>query len=169
MTIQTLNNSLSQVHDELYQVGFLTDAVYEVDVHLSSFGLCWGYYLNGDIHIVNRTVRDVLSWCIGRCGEWRPCRDTLRHEFGHAVWDKHCRVVRQLKGKSVFSPSRQCDDTYCDCIMTSYGETDAEEDFCEMFSIFVQRAGRMPSSVDCPVIRDKWRFIRRLGKQLNND
>ena len=35
MTIQTLNDSLSQVHDELYQVRFLTDAVYEVDVYLS--------------------------------------------------------------------------------------------------------------------------------------
>ena len=107
MTIQTLNDSLSQVHDELYQVRFLTDAVYEVDVYLSPVGLYRGHYLDGDIHITSHTVRDILSWRIGQSGEWGPCRDTLRHEFAHAVWDKHYRVVRQLKGKSVFSPSRQ--------------------------------------------------------------
>jgi hypothetical protein len=166
MTIDTLTRSLGEVHDELYRLGFLTDKMHDVDAYLVWWGVNFGYYWNGDIYIVQHLGLDILGFGSRNSN---TCRDTVRHEFGHALWDVHWRVLRKLGVQSTFDPDRKCSDPNCPtCILTEYGRTDPAEDFCETFSVLVRRAGRFPKSIKCQVIKDKWRFLRDVGQSLNN-
>src|SRR5438477_5252637 len=164
-----IDRALSDVHDDLRRAGFLTDPIYDVDtylVYLGLFGEALGYYWRGNIYIVRNTIPDLFRLCFGGQRQWRSFRGVIRHEFGHAIMDRHHSDIRWGDFRSCFGRVR-CGRDGCDCVVTEYAGTNREEDFCETLEFFLTKRSRFKPS--CPVIKEKIAFIRELGRRLGNN
>lgn len=166
MTIDSVNSAVSQVSAELATHGFLTSLLEDVGVYLVPtlpLGLdVEGAYIPATGNIL------IARWRFGFLSDLPrlTLRHILRHEFGHALTYKHGQKFNRSGFGWCFSEDHQCG--HCDdCRITEYAKTDSMEDFCETFAVFLRTGGRKPRR-RCKVLREKWDYIRELGKRLRS-
>ena len=170
VTPKRLRQGISQIRQELRQLGFLSEAVRKVRVKLTPFGTAYGYQYygsSGDICI------PVLSLCrfstlLGY--PYTSLRDVLRHEYAHAVADLHRGLIRSKKFSSAFG-SGHCfekrEEFHPEVHLTPYAAHSPGEDFAETFMIFVRRGGVLPEWNGSMAIKRKWRFLNDLSTSIS--
>lgn len=90
-------------------------------------------------------------------------RDTLRHEYAHALL-YHYPNIEQRFGFKIFGSSHKDVDYVSD-----YAQQNAEEDFCETFMLYLKHKGKIPTRLAAQSDRivKKWQFIEKLAVSLN--
>lgn len=169
VTLGRLNRAASHVQDELIRHGFWDDVTSDLDVYLVPLGGAYGWQRNdksGEIRIPSISLsrlRDVLRGC------YTSLADVLRHEYGHAIADTHRGLFRSQRFTDAFGATYQNETEWefdPECHVSEYAATNACEDFAEVFMCFLKHRGRIPKKFDTPTIRDKWEFVRDLGKVI---
>ena len=172
ITMPRLNRSLSQVRNELATHGLWTEALSEVEVYLTGFGVHYGYQYyksSGQIEIPAISLDRLCESLLGR--EVLSLRDLLRHEYGHALADNHRGLIRSRQFRNAFGthhddtePARYDPDQH----VSGYASTSASEDFAETFMYYVKHKGKLPKAFKVPKIKEKWSFVRQLCSQIQS-
>jgi hypothetical protein len=123
-------------------------------IHESTLlGRLLGYHA-GDIYIPSFALK---------C---RGLRDTLRHEFGHALAHLYPEVVTSDRFREVFGgiygsilPGPGFEEDF----VSPYAAQNPCEDFAETFGLFVQKKGVPPRGLTVRMTR-KWGFVRDLKR-----
>jgi hypothetical protein len=170
VTPKRLRQGLSQIRQELQQLGFLSEGVRKVRVKLTPFGTAYGYQYygsSGDICIPALSL-SRFSTLLGY--PYTSLRDVLRHEYGHAVADLHRGLIRSRKFSSAFG-SGHCfekrEEFHPEVHLTPYAAHSPGEDFAETFMIYVRTAGVLPACHQSKAIKSKWLFLRELSKSIS--
>lgn len=169
VTPKRLRQGISQIRLELQQLGFLSEALRKVRVKLTPFGTAYGYQYygsSGDIYIPVLSL-SRFSTLLGY--PYTSLRDVLRHEYGHAVADLHRGLIRSKKFSSAFG-SGHCfekrEEFHPEFHLTPYAAHSPGEDFAETFMIFVRTGGVLPQKWKKSPIKQKWLFIKEIGRAI---
>lgn len=169
VTLPRLNNALFQVQAELEDLGFYDENLQTVDVYLVPFGAAYGWQCYGgcrEIRIPAISLSKILDF-FGR--PYTSLRDTLRHEYAHAVADTHRGLFRSARFFDAFGASHESSVEWefdPDHHLTRYGATSPSEDFAETFMFYVRYGGALPPRLYTRAIARKWSFIRSLGNAV---
>ena len=170
VTPKRLRQGLSQIRQELQQLGFLSEGVRKVRVKLTPFGTAYGYQYygsSGDICIPALSL-SRFSTLLGY--PYTSLRDVLRHEYGHAVADLHRGLIRSKKFSSAFG-SGHCfekrEEFHPEVHLTPYAVHSPGEDFAETFMIYVRNGGGLPRGVNSRTIREKFLFLSELAGSIS--
>lgn len=170
VTPENLARARRRVIRELERHGFWDDDLAAVAVELTWLGSAygWQYYgSTGEIKIPRVSVARIQD----RLNEtsYVSLADVLRHEYGHALADTHRGLFRSRRFSDAFGAphdgvgGRAYDSL---CFVSEWAATDAAEDYAETFALWLRHGGRLPSRLDTPAIREKWRFVRDLGRRM---
>ena len=171
VTLSRLQRANYKVCRELQAHGYWDEKLAAVQVRLGVIGSPYGwqdYGGSGDIVIPAVSFSKIGDLFKRR---YTSLVDVLRHEYGHAVADTHRRLMhRRSLGfeKAFWAP--HSDETIVqydpEIHVSEYAATNAAEDFSETFMRYLKHNGRLPTRFNTRFIRAKWRFIRRLGKEI---
>jgi hypothetical protein len=156
----TVIEARRDVISELLHFGFYTGPVRRVSLRTplvlwSAFGTFCDDVIEIPVFNLWRTFGLGVGWSI---------KDTLRHEYGHAVFAHHETAMRRRGYQSIFERNRR-KSFHRDHFATEHAVTDPEEDFCETF--FPVLAG-IDTSNPGTVLEEKFDFVRSLGRALRN-
>lgn len=145
-------NSLRQVRRELKTLGFGTKQIMETKVSRTILpSIAKGLFTEyGEIFI------PILQSKKG------GVRDTLRHEYGHAILHYHPKIMYRKR----FHCFRQTTDR--DDFVSKYAMKNNHEDFCETFMVYLKHKGKLPQRYSSPRLMKKWRFINGLRNRLHS-
>ena len=167
VTLNSLNRAVSDVQGELEAHGFFDTRLAAIDVYLSwcgfAFGWCW-YGTSGNIHIPAVSLGKMLEGVVA--APKTTLRDTLRHEYGHALAHTHRALFCRVPFKRAFGSHHDADiqwDYDPERHVTPYAATSPGEDFAETFMLYLRHSGELPERFDFWRIRRKWRFVREVG------
>ncbi len=170
VTLKRLNKALFQVQTELKTLGFYDEHIQAVDVYLVNFGKAYGWHYygtTGDIHIPAISLSQLTA-VFGH--PYASLRDTLRHEYAHAVADTHRGLFRSSRFSGAFgAPHNATIEWEFDASfhLTTYAATSPREDFAETFMYFVRHNSILPQRLRTPPIVRKWHFIQELGDAIS--
>ena len=182
VTFRQLNSAVSVVQDELYSLGLwnedsrlplttvfwcrLPQPVYRAEGFFVYDEGMWdpllGYKV-GNIYIPQL----VLSHDFWR--NLRSLRDVVRHEYAHAI-EYHYPVLafHSKKFKTAFpAPYPQNYEKTNPWHVSDYAAKAQTEDFAETFMVYVRHSGKLPSHLNTPHIKRKWRFISELCEAID--
>lgn len=172
-TLPRLRRAVSTVRRELAELGFWDQAVAEIDVHLVSVGTAYGWQwhgggVGGDIEIPKYSASRLIDR-LGLGNGYLPLTMVIRHEYGHAVADTHRRLVETKRfERAYWAPYN--DDTVAkfdpEIYVTPYAASNCQEDFAEVFALYLKHRGGLPAKYDTPAIRAKWEFVRGMGTRI---
>lgn len=167
VTLSRLNRAVADVQRELERHGFYDYKLAKIDIYLSwvgyAYGWCW-YGTSGNIHIPAVSLGKMFERVVG--APRSTLRDTLRHEYGHALAHTHRALFCSVPFKRAFGSHHDADirSNYDpERHVTSYAATSPSEDFAESFMTYLRHNGELPDHFDTCRIRRKWRFVRDLG------
>ena len=170
VTLSRLNRAVSDVQRELEAHGFYDEKLAKIDVYLSwvgyAYGWCW-YGLSGNIHIPAVSIGKMFEGVVG--APTTTLRDTLRHEYGHAIAHTHRALFCSVPFKRAFGSHHDADiqwDYDAERHVTPYAATSPGEDFAETFMLYLRHNGELPDRFDTWRIRRKWRFIQEVGSAV---
>jgi len=167
VTLSRLNRAVSDVQRELEAHGFYDEKLARIDVYLSWFGYAYGwcwYGTSGNIHIPAVSIGKMFERVVG--APTTTLRDTLRHEYGHALAHTHRALFCSVPFKRAFGSHHDADiqwDYEAERHVTPYASTSPGEDFAETFMLYLRYNGELPERFNTWRIRRKWRFIREVG------
>jgi hypothetical protein len=160
----------NQVTDELANLGFWSDRLEKIEVYWVAASLRhYGWYQR---HIYIPAITGAqLSDLI--CGRHTRLTDVLRHEWAHAVADRHQYLIAAGRFERVFGGPYESDDAVReydpDLHLTEYAATSPCEDFAEVFHYYLRHKGRLPVRLaDKPRIVRKWRFVKWLARSISS-
>jgi hypothetical protein len=168
-TLPSLARANHDVCAEFTKLELYTEALHGTDVFLSY--LPWNYFENG--HYFDNAVTIPKVSASAAFGSYCSLRDTLRHEFGHALLDHHPELVTAAEWRSVFgAPQSQPSplEYYHEDFVTPYANTGStvEEDFCESLMTWVRHQGSIERYRHVrPGVHRKLKFIATLPGKLN--
>lgn len=166
-----LDRAALAVQDELDALG-LWAAVRRTDVIWCALPapqawLAYGYFLHGRVSPLERW----LGWRPGHIYlpavsvHPRQVRDTLRHEYGHALAHRQPAGTRSRAFRAAFGgdgwqaePTLRQRPAHC---VSRYAQTCPREDFAETFMVYVRRQGRAPAKMT-DGLRAKWEVVAHL-------
>lgn len=98
--------------------------------------------------------------------------DVLRHEWAHALADRHPKLVEGKRFRTVFGGHYESPDPVWgydpDRHLTRYAAFMPCEDFAETFHFFVRAKGRLPVRLQAkPAIVRKWSFIQWMADRIS--
>jgi hypothetical protein len=167
VTLSRLNRALNDVQGELQRHGFYDEKLAGIDVYLSwcgvAYGWCW-YGTSGNIHIPAVSIGKMFEGVVG--APRVTLRDTLRHEYGHALAHTHRGLFCSVPFKRAFGSHHDADirSNYDpERHVTPYAATSPGEDFAEVFTLYLRHDGVLPERFNTWRIRRKWRFIKDLS------
>jgi hypothetical protein len=167
-TLPSLARASTDVCAEFTKLGLYTEALHGTDVFLSF--LPWHYLENG--HYADNAVTIPKVSASAAFGPYCSLRDTLRHEFGHALLDHHPELVTTAEWKSVFG-ARQHQPSPLEYghedFVTPYANTGStvEEDFCESLMTWVRHQGSIGRyRYSRPGVHRKLKFIATLPQKV---
>jgi len=166
-TPSRLDRAVSDVQGELEAHGFFDAKLARINVSLSWFGFALGschYGENGDIYRPAVSMSHLVGYV--RSEPWTSLRDTMRHEYGHALAHTHRALFCSVPFKRAFGTHHDADvrsDYDPERHVTPYAATSPSEDFAEVFMLYLRHRGELPRRFDTWRIRRKWRFTRELG------
>ena len=167
VTPKRLKSEVSVVREEMQDHGFLDSEMEKVEVFLSHFGVNYGCCYGGtNVRIRIPAISLSQVFFVFCKHPYSSLRDTIRHEYGHALACTHPRLIRSLPFKRAFGAHYDADvasDYSPETHVTEFASQLPCEDFAETFMLFLHHDGQLPPNCDTPVIRRKWRFIRYLG------
>ena len=170
ITYQDVCRANDQVTTELDTLGFWGKRLERVQVYWVAASLRhYGWYLN---HIYIPAINGAqLSDLI--CGRHTRLTDILRHEWAHAVADRHQRLFNTGRFERVFGGPYESTDAVRAYDpgrhLTEYSATMPCEDFSEVFHYFLRHKGRLPVRLaGKPVIVRKWQFVKWLAKSISS-
>lgn len=156
--MRTLDRALTDVVSDLADCEMWTEKIQAVEVYRPLVFWPWYWSAAG-------LYQKAKIWIPGfNFSGGRSLRSTLRHEYGHAVFDLHADQIDQIEFGCSFNPNAACGKDHR-CHITDYAQECPEEDFCETFDVFVQRQGKLPKHA-CSVLRRKWEFVAALRGRL---
>jgi hypothetical protein len=168
VTPENLARARRRVIGELQRHGFWDEDLAAVAVELTWLGSAygWQYYgSSGEIRIPRISVARLQDrW---NQSSYVSLADVLRHEYGHALADTHRGLFRSRRFSGAFGAPHdgEGEGTYDPLhFVSEWAATNAAEDYAETFALYLRHDGRLPSRLDTPAIREKWRFVRDLGK-----
>lgn len=130
----------------------------------------YGWYLR-HIFIPAITGAQLSDFIMGR---HTRLTDVLRHEWAHAVADRHQslmdtkRFVRDFGGP--YESTDAVHDYDPDRHLTHYAASMPCEDFAEVFHYYLRHRGRLPVRLaGKPIIVRKWQFVKWLAKSISSD
>lgn len=167
-TLSQLTKANWQVISELKRLGFWRKGLEDVDVYLVPVSFaCYGWF-QPDRHIyipavTGANLSDFLT------GQHTRLTDILRHEWAHALADRHPRCVESARFRRVFGAAYDShdpvEDYHPDLHLTRYAASMPCEDFAETFRYFLRHKGVAPMRIrKKPMILRKWEFIQWMAK-----
>ena len=162
---------LRTITHEFIRFGIWNERLSGVPVNLSLFSPYYGwqaYGTTGAIHIPIFSLCRLRDWC---SGAYVSLADVVRHEYAHAIAHCYPSLVRSRAFVQAFTASHDAEVTveFIDGFhMTEYAATSPSEDFAETFMLFMRTKGKLPRCYQTPLIRKKWRFIRRLCRAIHS-
>jgi hypothetical protein len=171
ITYQDVCRANYQVTRELYNLGFWSDQLNNVNVYwMAASWRFYGWYLR-HIFIPAITGAQLSDFIMGR---HTRLTDVLRHEWAHAVADRHQslmdtkRFVRDFGGP--YESTDAVHDYDPDRHLTHYAASMPCEDFAEVFHYYLRHRGRLPVRLaGKPIIVRKWQFVKWLAKSISSD
>jgi len=169
ITYQDVCRANNQVTDELDNLGFWSDRLDKIEVYWVPAS--WDHYgwYSRHIHIPAITGAQLTDFLEGK---FTRLTDVLRHEWAHAVADRHKHLIETQRFESVFGGSYDSDDAVWeydpDRHLTRYAAVNPCEDFAEVFHYYLRHKGRLPVRMaDKPRIVRKWQFVKWLAKSIS--
>lgn len=170
VTPESLARARRRVVAELVRHGFWDAELAGVPVELTWLGSAYGwqwYGSTGEIRIPRISIARLQDrW---NASPYVPLADVLRHEYAHALADTHRGLFRSRRFTFAYGAPHDGEDegTYDPRLFVSeWAATNAAEDYAETFATFLRHDGRLPARLDTPAIREKWRFVRDLGRRV---
>ena len=167
-TLPSLVRANNDVCAEFKKLGLYTDGLHRTGVSLS-FGL-WDFFENG--HYADNEVTIPKVSTSAAFGSYCSLRDTLRHEFGHALLDHHPELVTASEWRSVFGARQHQPSPYeydYEDFITPYANAGStvEEDFCESLMTWVRHQGSIGRyRYSRPGVHLKLKFIATLPRKM---
>ncbi|MBT3340277.1 MAG: hypothetical protein HN405_04995 [Planctomycetes bacterium] len=170
VTLPSLQRATNAVEKEFIKHGLYTKRLAETPVYLipaSSWIMAEGLYYSGAVH-----MPQVNILTLGRVLGLSPkpaLRETLRHEFGHAMLEHNPELISPKEWKTVFGGAKgesyeyEIDD---DDFITDYAQTDTEEDFCETLAAYFRVKGDIDRYSHFEEIYNKMKLIQELPKRI---
>ncbi|MEI7910151.1 MAG: hypothetical protein WCK77_10980 [Verrucomicrobiota bacterium] len=168
ITYQDVCRANVQVTRELDNLGFWSDRLDKVNVCWVPASLvCYGWYQR-HIYIPAITGAQLSDLIFGR---HTRLTDVLRHEWAHAVADRHEGLMDTTRFERLFGGPYESSDQIWeydpDRHLTEYAATMPCEDFAEVFHYYLRHKGRLPLRLATkPIIVRKWQFIKWLAKSI---
>ena len=169
ITLRDLCRANNQVTDEMDDLGLWSDRLDKVEVYLVPAS--WDHYGWYQHHIcipaiTGAQLSDFLA------GKFTRLTDVLRHEWAHAVADRHKRLIETQRFERVFGGSYESDDAVraydADHHLTRYAAVNPSEDFAEVFHYYLRHKGRLPVRLaNKPAIARKWQFVKWLAGSIS--
>lgn len=167
ITLDQLDRANQQVTNEMECLGLWYPRLEDVTVWLVPASLtCYGWFHeDNDIYIPSLTGAQVSDLILGY---HTRLTDVLRHEWGHALADRHPSLVQNRSFINAFGYDYHCirsvEEYSPDRHLTEYAATMPCEDFAETFHFYLRHKGRLPLRLrDKKVIVKKWAFIKSLA------
>ncbi|MEX1117094.1 MAG: hypothetical protein WEB53_17745 [Akkermansiaceae bacterium] len=153
------------------RLGLWSSRLDDVDVWLvpASFA-CYGWFQpDGDIYIPAVTGANLIELITGH---HTRLSDVLRHEWAHALADRHQKLIESKSFRRVFGGRYQStarvDAHDPDLHLTCYAAASPCEDFAETFHYFLRHKGRLPVRLQAkPAIVRKWSFIQWMAERIS--
>ncbi|MFM2296608.1 MAG: putative zinc-binding metallo-peptidase [Verrucomicrobiota bacterium] len=171
ITLPQLTEANWSVTTAMDQLSLWTPRLDDVDVYLVPMSFqCYGWFQpDGHIYIPAVTgaqLSDFIS------GYHTRITDVLRHEWAHALADRHPKWVSGRRFRSAFGGSYESTDPvweyHQDIHLTHYASTSPCEDFAETFHYYLRHKGRLPQRLQAkPEIARKWAFIDWLAERVS--
>lgn len=171
ITLARLDRATKKVAGELRYHGLWSDRLCDVPVVLVRLGYCYGwqnYGGNGSICIPRVSLLKLYDLFTGN---YIGLADVVRHEYAHAISDKHRGLFRSQRFTCAFGRSHESNAAarYDAAHHVSvYAATEAGEDFAETFMLFLRHRGVLPTKHASVTIRQKWHFIHNLCRAIRN-
>ena len=171
VSLSRLKGAIKKVSRELEFHGFLDDAVDAVPVYWVPAGGAhgWqGYGWTGCIYVPAVSVMRIYEKLRGT---YTSLADVVRHEYGHAVADTHRGLIRSREFSGIFGGSHdsfEMQEFDGEVHVSGYAAKNSAEDFAEVFMCYLRHKGRLPAELNYPTIRQKWAFVRRLGRAIQD-
>ena len=169
ITLQDLCRANNQVTDEMDDLGLWSAHLDKVEVYLVPAS--WAHYgwYQRHIHIPAITGAQLSDFL---AGHYTRLTDVLRHEWAHAVADRHPHLIETLRFERVFGGPYESDDAVreydADHHLTRYAAVNPCEDFAEIFHYYLRHKGRLPVRLaKKPRIVRKWQFVKWLAKSIS--
>lgn len=185
ITMESLNRALSDVINELRSNGLMHDTceLNKIDVNLCPMpflddGDASGFFVDKQLYEFQRIWGSLIGFEEGHIyipakPAWRTdnactLRDTLRHEYGHAIAFYYPRLVRRSSEfRRVFGTNY--DGKYHEegldprDFMTGYAMESPAEDFAETVKVVLR--GRMATNISS-VAKRKLAFVRSVFREI---
>ena len=178
VTFNQLNSAVLEVQDELHQLGLWNE-----DSRLPRTEVFWcslpqlimpsalGFFIPAPTKssgLIGYEVGSIYipQWVLTH-GFWKnrgSLRDVVRHEYAHAVeYHYPMLATRSKRFKTDFCGPYPGDyEDVGNIYISKYSSTQQTEDFAETFMFFVRHGGELPSKLNTPHIKRKWKFIAEL-------
>ena len=169
ITLQDVCRANNQITDELDNLGLWSDRLDKIVVYwVPASWDCYGWF-NGHIcipAITGARLSDFLG------GKYTRLTDVLRHEWAHAVADRHKRLIETTRFERAFGGPYESDDAVRQYDpahhLTPYAAVNPCEDFAEVFHYYLRHKGRLPVRLaNKPRIIRKWKFVEWLARQVS--
>ena len=160
----------NQVTDELDHLGLWSDRLDKIEVYWVHVSwVCYGWY-DGHIYIPALTGPQLSDFILGK---YMRLTDILRHEWAHAVADRHPKLIDTDRFERVFGGPYESSDPVHDYDsarhLTRYASSMPCEDFAEVFHYYLRHKGRLPLRyANKPRIVRKWQFIKWLAGKISS-
>lgn len=170
ITLNQLTKTNWQVTTEMERLGLWCPRLDDVTVWLVPVSFhCYGWFQpDGDIYIpavTGANLSDLIT------GHHTRLSDVLRHEWSHALADRHPKLIISKRFRSIFGSSYEWQypvwEYDPDLHLTRYAASMACEDFAETFHFYLRHKGRLPVRLQAkPEIVRKWEFIQWMAERI---
>jgi len=190
VNFRQLNSAVSEVQDEFYRLGLWNEGsrlplttVYWCQLPQLAMHDALGFFIHKGTYVFGHPVIDSLAgyevgniyipqWVLAH-GFWKnrgSLRDVVRHEYAHAVeYHYPMLTTRSQRFKTAFSGDYPEEYQKSKPLHVSdYAATAQTEDFAETFMVYVRHSAKLPSHLNTPHIKRKWKFISELCKAINS-
>ena len=171
VTETRLRRAVQTVRRELADLGFWDDAVADIDVYLVRAGFAYGWQWHGDggdIEIPRYSASRLIDR-LGLGNGYLPLVMVLRHEYGHAVADTHRQLVETRRFERAYWAPYD-DNTAVEfdpeIYVSEYACVNCQEDFAEVFALYLKHGGRLPGKWKGTAGVEKWEVVRWRGKRI---
>jgi hypothetical protein len=169
ITLGDVCRANNQVTDEMDNLGLWSDRLEKIEVYWVP--VSWDHYgwYHRHIYIPAITGAQLSDFFQGK---YTRLTDVLRHEWAHAVADRHQQLIDTSRFERVFGGPYESDDAVreydADHHLTHYAAVNPCEDFAEVLHYYLRHKGRLPVRLtDKPRIVRKWQFVKWLAKSIS--